>query len=116
MNAVRAEIRSARERQGLTFDALSDRCSQLGFPLSRVVISKIESGFRPSITLPELLVLAAALGVPPLSLLLPPDAPTEVAPGLSLDADAARAWFVGAEPPRTITITVPAGAEVRMTS
>ena len=99
MNAVRAEIRSARERQGLTFDALSDRCSQLGFPLSRVVISKIESGFRPSITLPELLVLAAALGVPPLSLVLPVGKAerAEILPSRHFPIGLARQWAEGSK-------------------
>jgi len=35
------------------------------------VISNLESGYRKMITLPELFVLAEALGVPPLMLMLP---------------------------------------------
>jgi len=113
---IGARVKHYREAQGMTGRALSARCIDLGLEIRPAVLSTIETGVRDSITTAELLVLARAVGVSPLSLLLPQDAATEVAPGLTLDADAARAWFVGTEPPRTITITVPAGAEVRMTS
>ncbi len=113
---IAGRIRETRRSHRMRAQDLADACSTLGLHVTRGMIAKLENGSRGHITIPEVLVLARALGVSPLSLLLPPDAPTEVTPGVTLDADAARAWFVGTEPPRTITITVPAGAEVRMTS
>ncbi len=120
-------VRRHRDVAGLSAQELADRCSDLGYQISRSTLANLENGRvngerpddsrrYPTVSVAEVLVLARALGVSPLSLLLPAGGDVEVAPGLSLDADAARAWFVGAEPPRTITITVPAGAEVRMTS
>ena len=109
-------VLAVRTERGMSIKDVSSACEATGHKMGRMVISNLEGGKRESVSTAELLVLARALDVSPLSLLLPPDAPTEVAPGIVLDAGEARAWFVGAEPPRTITITVPAGAEVRMTS
>lgn len=63
MNSIRVQLKATRERQGMTLDTLAERCMALGYPLSRVVLSKIEAGYRPHISVPELLVLAEALGI-----------------------------------------------------
>lgn len=55
----------------MTAQALADRCSELGLPLDRTVISKLEKGLRQTLTVGELLVLAEALGVPPIELVFP---------------------------------------------
>ena len=70
MNAVRSEMRRAREAQSMTFDVLAKRCATLGYEISRVVLSKIEGGYRPDVTLPELLVIARALNVGPAQLVI----------------------------------------------
>ena len=71
MNAVRSEMRRGRETQSMTFDVLAKRCATLGYEISRVVLSKIEGGYRPDVTLPELLVIARALNVGPAQLVTP---------------------------------------------
>jgi hypothetical protein len=81
----------------MTVQALADRCADLGLPLGRVTIAKLERGMRQTITPAEVMVLAAALGVPPIELLLPVgyQETAEILPGQQLPAlDAAR-WFAG---------------------
>jgi transcriptional regulator with XRE-family HTH domain len=50
---------------------LADRCSELGLPVPRAVIANLENGHRESVTVAELLVMAAALEVSPAELLFP---------------------------------------------
>jgi hypothetical protein len=50
---------------------LADRCSELGLSVPRAVIANLENGHRDSVTVAELLVLAAALEVPPAELFFP---------------------------------------------
>lgn len=79
--------------------ALVARCSELGMPLDRSVIAKLERGLRQSLTLAELLVLARALNVPPLRLVFPVGtaARAEVLPGVEVDTWQAAQWFTGHE-------------------
>ena len=119
-NAIRAQIRSVRLERGLTFDALSDRCRDLGYPISRVVLSKIEAGFRPSLSVPELLVIARALDVPPALILAGDGESFEAAPGMDLDAEDARQWLSGGPSPdgvwvaywRTGNVAIPFATEI----
>ncbi|MEU5195221.1 helix-turn-helix transcriptional regulator [Streptomyces scabiei] len=83
----------------MTAQALADRCAQLGHPLDRSVIAKLEKGIRQTITVAELLVLAEALGVPPIELLFPlAEADVEALPGASRSTWAAAQWFMGERP------------------
>lgn len=51
---------------------LSDRTAELGMRISPTVIAKLDSGHRgANLSVPELFVIAGALGVPPGSLLFP---------------------------------------------
>jgi transcriptional regulator with XRE-family HTH domain len=68
---VAGEVRRYRHERQMSAQRLADRCAMLGFPIPRPVLSNIENGRREAITLPELLVLAAALEVPPLLLVIP---------------------------------------------
>ena len=79
----------------LTAQALADRCAQLGLPLARPTIAKLEKGFRETITVGEVQVLARALGVSPLMLLFPlGQAETaEVLPGKNVTPFDAMQWF-----------------------
>jgi transcriptional regulator with XRE-family HTH domain len=71
-----------RKAAGLTREELAERCAALGFPsLTTAALGNVETGRRDAegrrrreITVEEWLVLAYALDVPPLMLLLPPDA------------------------------------------
>lgn len=91
-------VRKARESAGLTAGQLSDRTRELGYPIHRIAISKIENGSRAGkIDVSELVVLARALGVPPLELIYPdlPDGPVEVWPGREVTSFQAVQWFSG---------------------
>lgn len=77
---VAEQIRSHRERLGLTREQLAAECRKLGAPgLSASAIVNIETGRRNpetnkrrrEITVEELLVFSYALAVPPLQLLFP---------------------------------------------
>ena len=75
-----AKFRGAR---GMTAQALSDRCSEIGYRIDRSVIAKLETGRRQNVTVAEVLVLADALDVPVLLLMLPlgDEADIEFLPG-----------------------------------
>jgi transcriptional regulator with XRE-family HTH domain len=92
----------------MTAQALADRCGELGLPLDRAVIAKLEKGHRQSITVAELLVLAKALGVPPIELVFPVGYAerTEVLPGQVIDTWQAVAWFTAelGEKPTTAVV------------
>jgi transcriptional regulator with XRE-family HTH domain len=81
----------------MTLQQLSDRCSGFHYPIARSVLSKLEKGHRQTITVDEVLVLAQALGVPPVVLLFPLGyaEKVEVLPGRDADPWGAIAWFTG---------------------
>jgi transcriptional regulator with XRE-family HTH domain len=66
-NVVGKKIRTLRRAAGLSQETLSERCG-----IFRTYLSRIESG-EANPTLVVLVSLAAALGVDPHVLLLPPD-------------------------------------------
>ena len=72
---------------------LATRTAELGYPVHRVAISKLESGER-DITVPELVILAAALDTVPLALLLSDEA-VEILPDNKMTSAAAIGWFTG---------------------
>ena len=104
---VAAQVRTIREMKGLTREQLAARCSELGeTELTPGPIGSIETG-RPDaegrrrrrITIDELLVLAKALGVPPILLLFPADSNLiELLPDTSISPQAAIDWFTGEKP------------------
>ena len=90
-----AEYRTAR---GLRAQQLADRCAELGAPIKRSVLANLENGRRDFLTVTELLVLAAALGVAPTLLVFPLDdatADVEVLPSVTAPAWNAAPWFTG---------------------
>jgi transcriptional regulator with XRE-family HTH domain len=99
---VAARVRHYRKYRGMSAQRLSDRCEELGLVLPRSTLADLENGRRASITLAELLVLAAALEVPPLELALPlgEQESTEILPDGEMPTwDAAR-WFCGDGTPK----------------
>ncbi len=84
----------------LSAEGLAERVSALGYPYSRSALVNLEYGRRRSIDLGELLVLAAALEVPPMLLLYPDlaDGPVEALPGVTTTSIRAAQWFGGEEP------------------
>lgn len=92
---IAGEIRRYRTERGLSGQDLADKCALLGMPIHRSVLANLENGRRPSVSVAELLVLAAALEVPPLLLVLPVgrQQSIEILPGLTIDTwEAARWW------------------------
>ena len=77
---------------------LSDETAKLGYRVSPTVIAKLDSGHRGSVlSVAELMVLAAALDIPPGLLLFPgyPTGEVEFLPGRETYASAALDWFSG---------------------
>lgn len=80
---------------------LSEETDRLGFRISPSVIAKLDSGHRGGVLhVSELLVLAAALEVPPVWLLLDdlPDGRFEVLPGVVVSQAHSLEWFAGEDP------------------
>jgi transcriptional regulator with XRE-family HTH domain len=67
------KVRYYRESQDLRQEDLAERMTELGWPMNRVTVAKIEAGGTraANVSVAEMLVLAAALDVPPLLLFLP---------------------------------------------
>lgn len=77
---------------------LADECARLGHRgLQRTVISNIENGRRRDITVPDVLVLAAALEVAPVVLFFPAGyvAEVEYLPGKTAGPLESADWFTG---------------------
>lgn len=87
-----------RKEAGISAQTLADRCrDEVGHRIDRAVIANIERGHRQNVTLAEVLVLARALRVPPVSLVVPLGSgePVEVLPGTSVDGWHAVKWWAG---------------------
>jgi transcriptional regulator with XRE-family HTH domain len=93
---IGAAIRDTRAAQDVSAVKLAARTAELGYPVHRVAISKLEAGER-SITVPELVILAAALNTVPLAFLLPDaeDAAVEILPGNEMTGAEMIGWFTG---------------------
>jgi hypothetical protein len=91
---IGAAIRAARGDVSVV--KLAARTTELGYPIHRVAIAKLEAGER-AITVPELVILAAALNTVPLALLLPgaPDETIEILPTNEMTGAATIGWFTG---------------------
>jgi transcriptional regulator with XRE-family HTH domain len=95
---VGAAVQARRKALKLTALDLADKCRELGYPITRQAISKIESNNRRGkIDLAELLVLAEALQIPPALLVFPdyPDGHVEALPGRDMESAAAVDWLSG---------------------
>lgn len=92
-------VQRARRDRGMTVQQLADQTRELGYPMHRVAIGKIESGNRGGkLDTSELLILAKALDVQPLSLLYGSDDETgvEAVPGVVMaNGEAALDFCVG---------------------
>lgn len=96
---VATEVKRYRRERGLTAQQLADRCAELGVAFPRAVLANFESGRRPTVSIAELLVLAAALDVPPMLLLVPLGRVdmVEILPGRLLPPRRALGWLDGEE-------------------
>lgn len=100
VKVIAGEVRRHRLARDLSAQQLADRCAELGHPIPRSVLANLESGRRETITVPELLVLARALEVPPVLLLFPLGRveQMEVLPGRDVATWPALLWFTGEYP------------------
>jgi transcriptional regulator with XRE-family HTH domain len=90
-------IRSARAGRRMSAQQVADETERLRCPITRSQIANYESGRKQSLDIAELMTIAAALKVPPLSLILGghPDHEIEFLPGQTATTAAALAWFTG---------------------
>jgi transcriptional regulator with XRE-family HTH domain len=92
-------VRTRRSALKLSASELAKRTAELGYPITRGAIAKIESNSRSGkVDVAELLVLSAALDIPPvvlLFLIVPIGGPTEVLPGVGVMAEEAVRWVSG---------------------
>ncbi|MFD9863710.1 helix-turn-helix domain-containing protein [Streptomyces alboflavus] len=94
---IAGEVRRYRMNLGFSAQQLSDRCAELGMEIPRAVISNLENGRRTTVTVAEVLVLGAALGVPPAALIFPVGyaEETEALPGAEVPPFEAVRWLGG---------------------
>ncbi len=93
-------VAARRTQLLLTAASLSTRTKGLGYPITAATIGKIENNERSGkFEIAELLVLAAALEVPPALLLFPgfPDGVEQVLPHVTGASDSAVRWISGTD-------------------
>lgn len=80
------EVKRIREKAGLSAVKLEEKTRDLGYPITRGTIAKIEGGHRDGkFDIAEIIVLAVALEVSPLSIIFPPSpSKIEFIPGKTL--------------------------------
>lgn len=91
-------VQARRKALRLTAQQLAERTAELGYPITRVAISKIEGNKRAGkFDVAELLVLGQALEIPPALLLFPdfPDGTVQGLPGREAKSVAAVWWVSG---------------------
>ena len=111
-HGIGQRVAAARREQRISAQRLASRCAELGLPtFTRQVVAFMENGRRESVSVAELLVLAAALEVPPVELVFPfGDETAEILPGRRVPPWAAARWFAGEDdlwaddPNATITV------------
>ncbi|ARG75774.1 hypothetical protein A4G30_16155 [Mycobacterium kansasii] len=91
---IALQVRTTRDKQGLSAAELAERTNGA---ITRDTIANIESRKQRPINVAELIILAKALGVPPLSLIYPylVDSPVDDAPGMSATNGEAALAFCG---------------------
>jgi transcriptional regulator with XRE-family HTH domain len=95
---IGAAVQARRNALKLTAQQLAERTRALGYLVTRVAISKIETNNRAGkFDVAELLVLAAALDLAPVQLIFPDlvDGPVQVLPNRTVTSANAVAWFAG---------------------
>lgn len=97
---IAERLRRYRTQQGLTQQQVADRTRELGSPISRHNLAKLETPpGRAKVPLVDVLVLAAALDMPPTLLFLPMGEleEVEVTPGNNVHPHHAFKWVKGTE-------------------
>jgi transcriptional regulator with XRE-family HTH domain len=94
---IAGEVRRYRHELKMSAQKLADECERLGFPIPRSVLANLEHGRREAVSVAELLVLAAALRVPPILLVIPVarQESVEILPGVEAPAWPSALWWRG---------------------
>ncbi|MBU8859652.1 MULTISPECIES: helix-turn-helix transcriptional regulator [unclassified Micromonospora] len=94
---IATQIRNWRNVRGLSAQQLSERCASIGYPIPRNIIANIETGRRGSITVPEVIIIAMALNVPPILLIYPvgKELAVRTSPRQDCGTFYAARWFMG---------------------
>jgi len=101
IKVVAEQIKTYRDRRGISAQRLADICKDdFGLPITRGVITNLETGRRPTLNIHELLVLAKVLQVAPIQLLFPigHSDEVEILPGQVVNTWDAVQWFTGDAP------------------
>lgn len=85
-----------RKQKGLSAQALSDRCAEMGFRIPRNTITNLENGRKESVPVHEMWLLARALDVAAIDLLFPLTFEGGVVPDLDERLEEG-AWILRAE-------------------
>src|SRR5947209_3072743 len=104
--SVAEAIKHWRKERGMTAKDIESATERLGHRIPKTVIVNLENDRRGSISLAELLVIAAALDVPPVLLIAPLGRVERVEPlpGVELSPWETRGWIHGAFAPSYATI------------
>jgi transcriptional regulator with XRE-family HTH domain len=107
---VAARMKKLRVKRGLSAAELARRMQAAGIPWERIVVTKLETGRRASVSVAELFALAAVLNCPPVMLMTAderdhPDyqpgrviSNYQVTPVVAEDMGHVRAWIRGVTP------------------
>ncbi|MGN6171884.1 MAG: helix-turn-helix domain-containing protein [Streptosporangiaceae bacterium] len=96
---VAARMLALRKKRGWSAAELARRMKAAGIPWERIVVTKLENGHRASVSVDELVALAAVLNCPLVMLLTTDEtAPYQVTPTTITWMFGARGWMRGAGP------------------
>jgi transcriptional regulator with XRE-family HTH domain len=97
VRSIALEIRRYRKERKMSAQQLADECERRGLPMKRSVLANLESGRRTTLSVPELIILADVLQIPPALLLYPLGYAEliEVLPGQVATPEQAMGWLVG---------------------
>jgi transcriptional regulator with XRE-family HTH domain len=105
---VAARMRALRTKRGLSAAKLAERMKAEGVQWERIIVTKLETGRRPSVSVSELLALAKVLNCPPVMLMTADERDQadyepgrvvlnyQVTPTATSDMSHVRAWIRGA--------------------
>jgi transcriptional regulator with XRE-family HTH domain len=95
VGVIAEQVRHYRNERKMSAQQLANRCAELGLPVKRSVLANLESGRRTTVSVPELVVLARALGTAPILLMFPvgQQQTIELLPGTVVPVLDALNWF-----------------------